>query len=534
MLYLVLERTGGSGVPLALLRGVSWGAVGVLLLNPACHRTGPARTDVLLDASLSMTDAAGDARWRAAVDSARAAQGAGGSIVAFGGIPRPFDEQTRPDAGTSLLLPALRDAAARGSRVVVVTDGLVDDAASLPDDLLRAARIVVLPRADRPDAGIAALTLPAALRAGDTATARVDIVADGTAALDTVTLELLEQGRMVSRVRVPLGVGGSLVRDLSFVPAPGGTVPELRRYEARLSGFARDGEPRDDVRQTAATVSQASAIALFSDAPDWDFRWLTRTLSAGSGVPVKAYIRLGAAGWRDAHSMRTASDATVRAEAANAALVVVHGTADGVDAMSRPARRALWQWITVPKQMDGSANGDWYVVAPEFASPVGGALSGVPPESLPPLDMVLDVRADSVVWTGLVAQLDRRGRSRAVVQGSMLNGRRVVLFGVSGLWRWASRGGVADEGYRALTASLTDWLLEERSGAPASLTALRDSLARGAGEFLPRPPSLTSREGLTAASVVEPEPVRFSPALYVAALLALVIEWVLRRRRGLR
>jgi hypothetical protein len=190
--------------------------------------------------------------------------------------------------------------------------------------------------------------------------------------------------------------------------------------------------------------------------------------------------------------------------------------------------------VTVPKQADASANGDWYVVAPEFASPVGGALAGVPAESLPPLDMVLDLRADSIAWTGLVAQLDRRGRSRSVVAGAVQGRQRVVALGVSGLWRWASHGGVAQEAYRALTASLTDWLLEDQAAAPAALAALRDSLAEGAGEFLPRAPSLGDQPGMNTAGFADPEPIRFSPWLYVAALVALVTEWVLRRRKGLR
>ncbi len=158
----------------------------------------------------------------------------------------------------------------------------------------------------------------------------------------------------------------------------------------------------------------------------------------------------------------------------------------------------------------------------------------MPAESLPPLEMVLDLKGDSVAWTGLIAQLDRRGRSRAVVQGSDAGGRRTVAIGASGLWRWASHAGVAGEGYRALMASLTDWLLEERSGAPASLVRLRDSLATGTSEFLPREQTLHAQPGQASATFSEPEPVRFSTWLYVVALAALVIEWVARRRRGLR
>jgi hypothetical protein len=534
VLYLVLERAGRGAIPLAVLRTAAWGAVAVLLINPSCHRELAARTQVLIDGSLSMTDPASDARWRAAADTARAAAGSAGRIVVFGDLPSTFTPATRPDARTSRLLPALRDAASRGGRIVVVTDGEVDDAPSLPADLLGAARIVVLPRPPVPDVGISGLDLPAALRAGDTAVAHVELVAAGTSPNDAVTLELREQGHVVARVRVSLGAGGNIARDLGFVPAPASGVPETRRYEARLTGFARDAEPRDDARQTAASVSRASAISLFSDVPDWDFRWLVRTLTSGSGVPVHAFVHLGNGGWRDARSMHAVSDAAIRAEASGAALVVAHGSSEGVASVSRMAKRSLWQWITIGGPSDNAAAGDWYVIAPEFASPVGAALSGVPAESLPPLESVLELKGDTVTWAGMIAQLDRRGHSRVVVQGVEAGGRRTVAIGASGLWRWASHGGVAGEGYRALMSSLTDWLLQEHASAPASLARLRDSLGAGEDEFLPRTPTLHSQPGLATASFFEPEPVRFSPWLYAVALAALVIEWVARRRRGLR
>ena len=508
--------------------------MGLLLVNPSCQRSTEGRATVLLDGSLSMSDPSGDARWRAAVDSARQAAGRSGIILVFGGEPRLYSEGALPDAPSTMLLPALREAASRGGRTVIITDGALDDAAAIPEDLLRSARVVLVPRPDVPDAGVAGLLVPATLRAGDTAIATVDVAAAGTSAADTVLLELLEQGRRLAAVRVPLGNGGTVRRDVPFVPSPAGGAGQVRRYEARVSGLARDGEPRDDARQTAAAVSQASSITLLSDAPDWDFRWLTQTLSATSGVPVRAFVRLGPTGWHDARTMRVVNEAAVRAEAGSAALVVVHGTREGVQAASRLARRALWQWISVPARGDAPSSGDWYVVAPEFASPVGGALAGTPAESLPPLDMVLDLNSDSVTWTGLVAQLDRRGRSRPVVEGSTTGGRRRVILGIGGLWRWASRGGVAAEGYRAMVASLTDWLIEDRAGAAPGLVALRDSLARATAEFLPRPPALAAQEGLVRASIGEPEPLRFTPWLYLAALIAMVAEWVARRRKGMR
>ena len=533
-LYLVLERAGRGSVPLAVLRAAAWSAVGILLVDPSCHRGGPDRAIVLLDASASMTDSGSDARWRAAVDSAKAAAGGSGTILLFGGAPRIWTLRERPDAPTSLLAPALREAAARGGRLTIVTDGRIDDAEALPTDLMRRARVVVLPRPARPDVGIAALDLPAALHAGDTAVASVDLEVRGTSPGDSVLLELLEAGRVVARAHISLGAGGSLRHQLAFVPRATQAASEVRRYEARLSGFARDGEPRDDHRQSAAAVSRASVVALFSDSPDWDFRWLARTLQAQSGVPVRAYVRLGSTGWRESRTMRPVSDEAARAQASGAALVVAHGTEAGVRATARQAHRAVLEWITTSAQAEPGASADWYVMPPEFASPVGGALAGIPAESLPPLESVLDLRPDSVAWTGLIAQVDRRGRTRPVLVGRTLGRRHAALVGASGLWRWASRGGIAEQAYRALVASLTDWLLEERSGAPADLVALRDSLARGAGEFLPRSASLTAQPGTQTAAAGEGVPVRFSPWLYLAAVGALIVEWIVRRRRGLR
>src|SRR5262249_30830629 len=123
---------------------------------------------------------------------------------------------------------------------------------------------------------------------------------------------------------------------------------------------------------------------------------------------------------------------------------------------------------------------------------------------------------------------------RPVVVGTTRNGRHDVVVLGSGLWRWASHGGLAEQAYRSLTAAMTDWLLEERSQASADLTALRDSLARRAAPILPRPRTLAPQPGQETAAAGESVPVRFSPWLYLAALAALLVEWVARRRRGLR
>jgi hypothetical protein len=538
--YLLLERVGAAGIPLALLRATAWGSLAILLVDPGCRRLGPASAPVvLLDHSASMSDpgdpgGAGGARWRAALDTARAIAGRSGRILMFGAQPATLRADARPDAPASRLLPAWREAAALGGPVAVVTDGEVDDARDLPPDFLRLARVVVLPRPARVDVGVAALDLPPALRAGDTATAGVVLVAAGAAPSDTAALTLFEGPRVVARARVALGAGGGLRRELRFVPAepPAGSEREERRYEARVTGVRADAEPRDDARTTLAEVSRTSAIVVLSDSPDWDFRALAGTLPRTAGAPVSAFARVAPEGpWRDARSLRPVAQEAVEAAVRGASLVVVHGTTQGTAALAALARHGLWRWTS---DRGGPVGGDWYVAPGETASPIGGALGGIPADSLPPLEALAEAPPDSAEWTALAARLGRRGRAWPAIVGSEVAQRRVVRVRGSGFWRWASKGGVAAEGYRSLVAALTDWLLAQPAREGSTLAARRDALNRGLDELLPRPRTLESQSGGRVAAAVETEPLRRATWAYAVALGALVLEWIARRRRGMR
>ena len=538
--YLLLEKVGAAGIPLALLRAVAWGCLGVLLLDPGCRRTGTsAPAVVLLDHSLSMsdpgaTDGAGGARWRAALDTARAIAGRRGQVLLFGAQPTALGNAARPDAPASRLAPAWREAAALGGPVTVVTDGEVDDAGDLPPDFLRTARVVVLPRPARTDVGVAGFDLPLALRAGDTVTAAVVLVSAGTAPSDTAALELREGRRVVSRAKVAIGAGGSVRRELRFVPAapPEGTDREIRRYEARVSGVGHDAEPRDDARVAFAEVARTSTITALSDSPDWDFRALTATLEQTSGVPVSRFVRVAPDGpWRVAAGLRPVAQSEVEAAVRGASLVVVHGTPQGMAALAALARHGLWRWTA---RSPGAIAGDWYVAPSETPSPVGAALAGLRADSLPPLEALAEPPADSADWTAVAARLGRRGRAWPVVVGSEPGPRRVVRVLGSGLWRWASKGGVAAEGYRSLVAGLTDWLLAEPGREGATLAARSDSLNRGLDELLPRPRTLESQPGIRVTVAGESEPLRHALWVYGVALGALMLEWIARRRKGMR
>ncbi len=476
-----------------------------------------------------MTDGGDSTRWRAAVDSARAIAGGRGRILLFGGDqPGAWTPAAVPAAESSRLLPALRIAVAADGPVVAVTDGAVDDASAIPPELLRAVRVVLVPRAGRPDAGVAALALPAALRGADTALATVDIAVQGAAAGDTATVELLEEGRVLARLRVDLAGGGSLRRELRFVPAAADTR-RVRRFEARLAGWTRDTDARNDRIATVAAVAPTSTIVVVSDQPDWDVRALGTALGQTSGAPVRTFVRVSAGGWRDARSLGVAGDPAVQAEVARATLVVAHGSPALVEATAARARGALVRW-----PVGAAREGDWYVAGGDPASPVGAALAGVPVESLPPLELLRDVRTERTAWTTLLLRRDRRGAAVAVLAGSETDGRRALDVGVSGLWRWASRGGVAGEGYRALVAAATDWLLAGGDTGQGSLAAARDSLARGVGELLPRAVTLPAQAGAAGRAGTTRLPLRHTPWLYFGVIAALVLEWTARRRAGLR
>jgi hypothetical protein len=526
VLYLVVERSGPRGVPLALLRALAWAGVAALLVDPGCRGKPPAPT-VLLDASLSMGDVSGDTRWRAAVDTARRLA-AGGPVVLFGATPVSWREGARPAAAASRLLPALREALARGGPIVVVTDGAVDDAAALPADAMRAARVVVLPRPAAPDAGIAAVDLPAVLVAGDTAVAQVAVASAGAAPADSATVELREEGRSAGRTRAPLGGGATRV-SVRFVPFPATADRSLRRFAVRLTGWPRDADPRDDVFVTAAAVTREATVVLLSETPDYDFRALAHTLRSAHATPVRSFVRVTDGPWLDAVTLAPVGDAAVRA-AGQATLLVAHGPEAAVAHLAGLGRRSVWRWVTGP----GAQPGDWYVATEQTASPVSGPLAGVPAESLPPLAALRAAPGDSAAWTAVLLRLGRRGPARPLLVGETREGRRSVSVLGAGLWRWTSKGGVAEEGYRALVLGVADWLLERRAEDDAGVRALRDSLSRGVSEYLPRRPTLVAQDGGGASGVGERTPLQRRPGVFLGILAALSLEWVVRRRRGMR
>ena len=462
---------------LALLRTTGLGALVLLLWNPTTSSFAPGASAVpplvLLDASLSMAGHGG--RWHEALDTARALAQGGGVIWRFGSQVRAFDSLP-PGDGATRLAPALAAAAGREGPVAVVTDGAIADVADLPSDLLARARVIVLPRPALFDAFVSDIAGPRRIGQGDTVRLRVSYGTTGKTAGEGGTLKDARSGggkgtlvvrlgsrRLTSRV-VSIPDSGILSTEVTLPPSPfPGSLPAgWQALEVRLEGVAGDSEPRDDARWLVLEVSPPPSVVLLAAPPDWDSRFLARTLSDVARVPVRTLVQSGSdgSGWRDAAGLTPVSAAAAAQAVAGARLVVRMGDPAALDRF--PTKGAVLTWPTQRGQ-----DGDWYVRAPE-PSPLAGALAGVAWDSLPPAaavsDLALPPTGDSAAVVVLTARLARRGAARPVIVLSQPGGARRAAVAASGLFRWAFRGGASAEAYRAVVAALADWLLTGGEG----------------------------------------------------------------------
>lgn len=578
-------------MPLMILRGIAVLSLILLLWNPASSRVLPAGDQplVLLDASLSMTGSP----WGAALDSARGYARQRAVVWRFGTAVTAYDTAP-PTAGASHLAPALEAAAGRAGEVVVVTDGEIDDVASIPADLLRRPRVIVRPRAPFFDAYLASVEGTRHVTRTDTIRLRVSY---GTAGKrdrrpGTATLVVSVDDQRLATQPVTLPDSGvlqtSFTLPASRVPRSGWSV-----LDVHLDGV-NDAEPRDDRRQFVVDVTLEPAAVIFASPPDWEARFLARTLSDVARVPVKVFVETEAGRWRDGATLAPVATSVLTSAAANARLVIAIGEPERARAFTGGSKSAVLLWPT------NGQPGDWYVERPP-SSPLTPALAGVIWDSLPPATAVAvqahDTNSASAV--ALVARLARRGLPRPIVTLEERNGARIATVRAAGLWRWAFRGGAAQEGYRSVVAALVDWLLRERGAgsreraAPVALeapnglpivwrwtspdtaralavTLRRDDTTRtdtlrfdAAGraelllppgvyryalsggpeqgvvavetysdEWLPHAPALSAQPG-EATSRFASIGLRDRWWLFVIAVAALATEWALRRRQGL-
>jgi hypothetical protein len=122
-------------------------------------------------------------------------------------------------------------------------------------------------------------------------------------------------------------------------------------------------------------------------------------------------------------------------------------------------------------------------------------------------------------------------------------GRRAVAL-ARGFWRWDAREGSARRNYARLWSGVTGWLL---AGEATAATAASGDTAQPVDEAVPTPgaraemshpridPSTIRASAAAGAGPQGPgRPLRHFPLPYLLVIALLCVEWIVRRREGLR
>jgi hypothetical protein len=171
--------------------------------------------------------------------------------------------------------------------------------------------------------------------------------------------------------------------------------------------------------------------------------------------------------WRQDGTFAPVSEAVVRSALRDAPLAIIHGDTSYFGAPRRATSGSL-ALISVAAPTTADTVGEWYPVAAP-PSPLSPVLAGIVWDSLPPVAVTGSPPAGE--WEGLVVARGRRFDRRPIVAGSSAGGRRVVVTGASGLWRWRFRAGSSADAYTALWGGIFDWLTAERPDSRAAFPA---------------------------------------------------------------
>ncbi len=515
-----------GAIVLPLLRWVAVTVVVAALLDAPLRRAVAPRPVVALDVSVSWLADDDDAAWRAAravVDSLL--DGHADALRLFGDSLRTAPIPDRPTDVGSRIRPVAEWALATGRPVQVVTDGRLDD----PEWVARLPVGSTVHRIDRPARAAAVLTAldaPTAAPAGDTILAEVTVTADAAGAPPR-QLTLGRDAQVIAR-RDLEALGPYETRVVS-VPVPLGAVEGAVRLTARLL----DGTNVTDSITVPMRITGGAAAVVISTAPDQDARYAVAALRAVRRGPVRAYWQVAKGVWRVDGTLAPVEEGVIRREAGEASLLLLHGDTAflGAPGALRTAGLIL---MSPPPPGD-----EYYPVAPSSPSPLSDALSGLPWDSLPSLD-VAPMRASADEATVVETRRGRRFESRVAIRVAEREaiGQRVVRIPAAGFWRWRSRGGRSAESYDALVGALVDWA-GAALGAATDAVGATEATARALetaqrAEQRPRAPTVASGPVGTGEVMGRSLGARGRWWLVALALAALSLEWMLRRRRGLR
>ena len=498
--YFRREPHGRGRTLLMALRALTLIILALLLIDPRFGGSAGdnrSNTRVVLDASLSMMPRAGDsANWQRAVREAREASN--GDVILAGTAARSVHRDSlaliTPQLGSSRMLPALQAAAEAGAeRVVVVTDGAIEDANDVARWLPRLGvelEIEEIPTAQSPNRAIAELDAPSWAEAGKPINVRVGMIARGVAPNAQTPIVVRQGSDVVARADATLAAEGISSIDLSFNaegPAEGGLV----RYDVAFE--TTDSIPDDDVRSIYVFVSEKPAgVALVSFLPDWEPRFLHPILAQALGLPVRTFLRLPnnsyVRGGEGLEAGGRADEAAVRRAIAQADLVVLHGVTENApqwwrDVASSARRLILFpaDALAEPFDIDAGLTADWYVAGDIPASPIAAFLQNIDVSEVPPLEMMFTSTPAAGAWVPLLAGRTRRGGRSPVVVAQQVGARRVAIAHGTGFWRWAFRSGASRDLYTRLWGSLAGWLVQDEAQvAGAAIRPVQRAVERAA------------------------------------------------------
>lgn len=344
-------RLGARAVGPALLRLASITVLVALLLDaPAGPRRSLAPW-VALDASASWQRGRDSTAWQRAWRDVRAARPE--SLFLFGDSLRAIgvgDSLTTPRDLASVARPAVERALGRGHPLVVVTDGELADPEALRE-LPAGSRVDVEPHAEVADLAVSSLDLPRALVSGDTVEIRVGLVAGargaapgtltfavGNATLLTTPVDSLgayAERAVTLRARVEGREGPTMVR--AVVHSPG------------------DAEPRNDTLTMAVDLSRAASAVFVSTSPDFDARYALSVLRGALAVPTRGYFRVAPGAWRIDGSLAPITESDVRAALRDAPVAIIHGDT----AVFGPPRAATTGPVALVVPAS-AGDGEWY------------------------------------------------------------------------------------------------------------------------------------------------------------------------------
>jgi hypothetical protein len=495
-IYMRVDLAVPSSRTLALMRAATLITVLILLFDVRVPSFGPGGAPLrwaLLDASLSMgaVDANGSSPWDSALSRADELESDGWTVVRFGDGAVDDPTADGPAEAATLLAPALAAAAEAGaSEVRVLSDLRFSDAVALRSALADIPVTVEFEgfAGSVVNAGIARFEVPDLARPDGSPTAEIEIL--GGPPGDSLTVEILEEGRVVAAVPVASASPG--LRSRVSIDLPGPSTTGRVRYSARVS-VPGDGFADDDEAVAFANIGhEEGALVLLSVLPDWEPRYLLPVLEDVTGLPAIGYMRAGPDRYvRVGHAIDRGApvdSVDARRAAADASVLVVHGIGEDTEEwvaelVARPGRR-----LVLPADATGAGavgvevgaprSGEWYVSPDVPTSPIAGALAGVALQGLPPLTSVM-VPTEPVRQPALNVQLRGAGAPESAVQFLDRSSGRVVVTLSSGFWRWGMREN-GREPYRRFWSGVVGWLLADRDVLTAEARPTSWVMARGA------------------------------------------------------